>query len=285
MLLGIAGVTALIYGGFHLYKVSGQDATNDGVIGLLGQFVNCKDDVNAVQHGDYDVGAVQHFVKHKCQANQAPAKIAMGFAATFIILTLLCAPCAFKKNEWFGFGVWSSLAIACTLLAAVVVASQALPVASQFVDCHKMDANTINFIQGAPYNAICIKGPDGSAALTKHSALKWLCKMCTFFGGAVTSVIAILFMMIIRKCKCCNSNAAAGQQQAQACHGPCPISSCCARLRSRMCSRNSHQPLANQADEGLPVSAPSYYDVNAPAPSDSPRASEDAGAYHSYSVQ
>jgi len=283
-LIGLAGVTAMIYGGVQLYKVSRQDATNDGVLNVLNDFIKCKDVVNAVPAGDYDLDFIQKFVKHQCYANQILSKVSLGFAAAFVILALISAPCAFKKDMWFGFGLWTALAIGTTIVAGIVVAAQAVPVASQFVDCRNFDASTINAIQSAPFNAICVRGPEvnGVDNLHKHSALKWMCKLCTFYAGSLACIGSLLLLLIIKKCRCCNPNAAPCNQ---ACgnRDNCPIRSCCARLRSRMCSR-SHQPLASQAEEGV-VSAPSFYDVSAGSESPSAAASEDAGAYHSYSVQ
>jgi len=283
LLIGIGGVTAMIYGGVHLYKVSRDGASQDGVLSILNDFVKCKDVVDSVPVGDYNLDFIQKFVKHQCYSNQILSKVAMGFASAFVILALLCAPCAFKKDMWFGFGLWTSLAIGMTVVAGIVVAVQALPAASQFVDCRNFDQSTITAIQSSPFNALCVRGPeiDGVDTLHKQSALKWLCKLCTFYAGSVASIAALLLLLLIKKCRCCNPNA----QPCGANGGHCRFAGFCARLRSRMCSR-SHQPLASQAEEGMPVSAPSFYD-NVPAGSESPSAaaSEDAGAYHSYSVQ
>jgi len=286
MIIGIAGVTAFLYGGLNVYRVSLVDATNDGVIGMLGDFVKCYQMGETVSsQQDYNTRMhLEHFVERQCYAKQLPVKAAMGFAAAFIILALLSAPCAFKKDMWFGFGLWSALAIGLTVVTAVLVGFQALPVASQFVDCKDFSADAIAAIQAAPYNAVCVRSPDVNGEhVHKGSALKWLCKMCTFYGGAIAAVSSLLLMMMIRKCRCCDPNAAPCNRSCNRDSSNCPIRSCCSRLRSRFCSR-SHVPLSNQADDSMPVSAPSFYDVNG---SDSPTASasEDAGAYQSYSVQ
>jgi len=279
--LGVAGVVAFIYGGVNLFRVSREDAMTDGVSQEMGDFFKCCDACNTLPNGNSD--PLCHLVKRNCHAKQAPAMVPFGFAAAFTILALLCAPCAFKKNEWFGFGVLSTLTITCTLIAAVVIAAQALPVAAQFADCSKFDSNTIS--EANNLGLICIKTTNADGSIdVKKSASKWMCKLCTFFGGAAVNVAAMLLFMLIKRCRCCNQPCA-GQA---GCQRQCMFTRCFSRLRSRFCSRGGHVALSNSADrdDGVPVSAPSYYDVS----EGQQAASEDAGAspsgsYREYGVQ
>jgi len=267
-LIGVGGVTAMIYGGVQMFRVSKSAAQNDGLGTMMSTFFNCHE-IETPQGGPWDPSAVKQVAVHQCTAPQIPARITIGFAAAFMILALLCAPCAFKKDKWFGFTMWSTLAIATVIVAVTVVASQALPVAAQFADCTHYNTDTINEIT-QQYGAVCVKG----LGMKKESALKWLCKLCTFFAGAGVSIGALLLMFMIKSCRCCNPNASCGQQQGcgtPAANGehPCPIRRALHKFRSRFCQRS-------RAQEDLPVSAPTYYEASVSESSEG--ASEDAGS-------
>jgi len=269
VLLGIAGVTASIYGSVKIFRVSQGDAQNDGLGDMLSAFYNCHD-VKSNLSGDYNSYAVDRLLFHQCIAPQLPARIATGFAAAFMILAIICAPCAFKKDKWFGFTMWSTLAISTTVLAMAVVAYQAAPVASHFADCRNLDDNTVQVLQNA-FDGVCVKGPDADAK--KASALKWMCKLCTFFGGSVASVASLLLLFMIKSCRCCNPSAGCcGEQQSAAAAAgqhPCRFRRAVQSFRSRFCRRSRAQ------EDELPQSAPSYYEVH---PESAEGASEDAGA-------
>jgi len=262
-LLGVAGVVAFIYGGVKLYGVSRQDAINDGIAEQMSPFFKCCDSCSTLPQGKAD--PLCHLVKRNCHAKQAPALLPFGFAAAFTIMALLCAPCAFKKDQWFGFGVLSTLTITCTLIAAVVVGASALPVATSFADCSKFDSATITEVTNM--GMVCIKAPNADGGIdVKESATKWTCKLCTFYTGAAINVAAMLLFMLIKRCRYCNQPCAG---DAQGCQRKCMFTRCFSNLRSRFCRRNSgHVALAS--DDGVPVSAPSYYEGQP--------ASEDAGA-------
>jgi len=196
----------------------------------------------------------------------------MGFATGFAILALLCAPCAFKKDKWFGFTLWSTLAIGTIVVAAAFVASIALPVASTFADCRHYDPSTMAELSNL--QVTCLRSPDAVALPDKMSGLKWMCKLGMFFGGSAASVATMLLLFMIKSCCCCNPSACAangaGCGSGAAGEHPCIFRRAVHRFRSRFCRQ---QPLANSADDSsLPVSAPSYYEVSTPE-----GASEDAG--------
>jgi len=270
-LIGVAGVTAMIYGGVQIFRVSKSAAQNDGLGTMMSMFYNCHE--IEIPQGAYDQNAVKQVAMHQCVAPQMPARITIGFAAAFMILALICAPCAFKKDKWFGFTMWSTLAIATVIVAVAVVGSQTFPVAAQFTDCTHYDTDTINEL--TQYGAVCVKG----VGMKRESALKWLCKLCTFFVGSGVSIGALLLMFMIKSCCCCNPNASCGQQACgtPAANGehPCPIRRAMHKFRSRFCRRS-------RAQEDLPVSAPTYYEASVSEASEG--ASEDAGSNQYYGV-
>jgi len=276
-LIGIASVVAMIYGGVHIFRVSKTAAESDGLT-MLAPFYKCSDVVDAVADGAYSVGTVKHAVGQQCLANQLPARLAMGFAAGFMILALLCVPCAFKKDKWFGFTMWSTLAIATIIMSAIVTASMALPVASHFADCRHYDQPTISEL--AQYGVVCLKGPEPMPSLT--SGLKWMCKMCMYFGGSAASVATLLLFFCIKSCRCCDPNAQCcsgnGCGGAQNGEHPCPIRRAIGQFKARFC-RRSQLASSVDRDDGLPVSAPSYYEAQ---PSEAEGVSEDAGAPNPY---
>jgi hypothetical protein len=287
-LLGVVGLVAFTYGGIHLYRVSKSAAENDSMMPFLSPFVRCQDYCDSLQGDAEHVETMCRVVKRSCQAKQAPAVLSIGFATAFTALALLAAPCAFKKDVWFGFGVFSTLAIASTLVAIVTVGAFTLPVVSNFVDCHKFDDATIAGVTGL--GLTCIKSPptgDSTQMDVKSSAAKWMCKLCMFFGGATANIAVMLLFFLARRC--CKSScgaAAAVAAQEGSCQRKCLFRRCFSSLRTRWCSRGA--PLASSADrdDGVPVSAPSFYDVSG----EGQVASEDAGAsasqeYRQYTVQ
>jgi hypothetical protein len=265
-LLGVASVVAMIYGGIHIFRVSKSAAEADGVSTQLSSFYKCSDVADAVPAGDYTLKSVQHAVVRQCIAGQLPARVVMGFAAGFMILALLCVPCAFKKDKWFGFTMWSTLAIGTILMSTIVVAIFTLPTAAKFADCRHMDQATITAL--GDYGFTCVRGPEYMP--NKESALKWLCKLCTFFGGSAAAVVVLLLLFCVKSCKCCDPNAqgCCGGNNAQNGEPRCIIRRTFGRLRARFCRRPGLASSVDR-DDGLPVSAPSYYE--APA---SPEASE-----------
>jgi len=269
-LVGIAGVSAMIYGGVHLFRVSQQGASEEGVSDVLSFFLKCHD--TPALAGDTD-NIVQHAMIHRCMAKQLPPRIVMGFAAGFMILALLCAPCAFKKDKWFGFTMWSTLAIVTIITAVAFVGVYAAPAASTFVNCKNYDANTIGMLTSSQF--ICVKGENVPHMPT---TLKWLCKLCTFAMGSAASIAALLMLFMIKSCRCCDPNAASCCSSTGAAgEHPCLIRRTVHRLRARLCRRQ--EPALSSSvdrDDGLPSSAPSYYEVHAAAP-ENESASEDAG--------
>jgi hypothetical protein len=272
-IMGIAGVSVFLYGGLNLYKVSQTVASQDGVASLLSDFIKCSDLSGAINsmpnNSTVDYAQVSHVVQKQCQAKQAPAKLSIGLAGAFIILALLSAPCAFKRDNWVVFGIMMSTAIACTLIASVVVGSQALEPASHLMDCKHLSQPTIDELT-SKYGMVCFRAHSVTGELiTKKSAQKWICKLVMFFGGAAASIFSLLFLLVIRSCKCCRRSSTDASVA--------PSRSCCG---ISCCSSAVHAPLSAQADvDDLPVTAPSFYDVNAPEPA---VASEDAGASPSY---
>jgi len=271
-LLAISGVVAMIYGGVHLFKVSQEAATADGVEvqEMLSYFFKCSDlDVGG------DSSTVARFVKHQCMAKQMPARMAMGFAAGFMILAILCVPAAFRKDKMFGFTMWSTLAIATMIMSVMVVSVYALPAAANMADCRNYDQNTVSALQSL--GVVCIKGP--AADTSKSSALKWMCKLHMFYAGTAACFLSLLLFFMIKHCCCCNPNSCGASACGGAANGaehPCFVRRAMHRFRARFCRRAA---LASQADQdsSLPVSAPSYYEAN-PSSEASEGASEDAGA-------
>jgi len=281
-LLAIAGVVAMTYGGVQLWRVSKESITADGndVAQILDIFVKCQDVQAPTGAWSFDV--INHAVRFQCNARQLPARVISGFAAGFMILALLCAPCAFKKDKMFGFTLWSTLAIATILMSVTVVSIYALPAAAQMApDCSKYDQATIQELQNM--GVVCLKGVEGQPS--KTTALKWFCKLHTFYAGAVVSVVSLLLLFMCKHCCCCNPNAASccssqagGGEQAHA----CVIRRAVHKLKSRFC-RRSDPSLSSSVDrdDGMPVSAPSYYQVQTPneaSEAEGLGASEDAGA-------
>jgi len=274
-LLGVAGVTAMIYGSVHIFRVSKTLATQDGVANLLSPFFNCHDVATEIHAANSTVTVSNDVLKrvatHQCLARQVPTRIATGFAAAFMILALLCAPCAFRKDKWFGFTMWSTLAIATIVVSVVVVASITLPVAAHFENCKNYDSQTVSALS-TMYDTVCLKGP---GMPEKTSALKWLCKLCTFFAGAGVSIGSLLLLFMIKSCCCCNPNGGCGAAgTASGCGNgehPCPIRRALCNFRSRFCRRTR----ATQQEE-LPVTAPTYYEVHSEA-AEPEGVSEDAG--------
>jgi len=271
-LMAIAGVVAMIYGGVQIFKVSQSAATEDGanVADILEPFVKCSDYHGPT--GAWSSDVIDHAVRFQCNAKQIPAKALIGFASAFMILALCCVPCAFKKDKMFGFTMWSTLSMATIVMSVVFVSVYALPAAAQMAsDCSKYDAATITELQNL--GIVCLKGVEGQP--NKTTALKWFCKLHTFYAGSALCIASLLLFFMCKHCCCCNPNAssccrsnspAAGGEQ------PCPIRRAVDSLKARFCSRH-RAAIANSADQ-LPVSAPSYYQVN----ESSEGASEDAGA-------
>jgi len=259
-LMGIASVVAMIYGGVHIFRVSKAAAEADGLSAQLSMFYRCSDVADAVPAGDYALKSVQHAISHHCMASQLPARVAMGFAAGFMILALLCVPCAFKKDKWFGFTMWSTLAIATIVMSAIIVAVYTLPAASKFADCRHMDEATMSAL--SDYGFTCVRGPEPMP--NKSSALKWLCKLCTFFGGSAAAIVVLLLLFCVKSCKCCDPNAqgCCGGSNAQNGEPRCFIRRTFGRLRARFCRRPGLASSADR-DDGFPVSAPSYYEAPA----------------------
>jgi len=280
-LLAIAGVVAMTYGGVQMWRVSKDAITADGndVAQILDLFVKCQD-VQAPT-GAWSSDVVSHAMKFQCNARQLPARVISGFAAGFMILALLCAPCAFKKDKMFGFTLWSTLAIATILVSVTVVSVYALPAAAQMApDCSKYDQATIQELQNL--GVVCLKGVEGQPS--KTTALKWMCKLHTFYAGAAVSVASLLLLFMCKHCCCCNPSASCCSSQAAGCGSgagsasdhPCPIRRAVHKFKSRFC-RRSEPALSSSVDrdDGVPVSAPSYYQVT---PSEAEGVSEDAGA-------
>jgi len=259
----------MIYGGVQVFKVSQQSAANDGdeVSRLLSFFVKCSD--LEVETGA-NAGILNRVIKHQCMAKQMPVRMVMGFAAGFMILAILCVPCAFKKDKMFGFTMWSTLAIATMIMAAFALSIFALPAAASMTDCRSYDQDTITALQSM--GMVCIKGPNGD----KPAALHWMCKLHTFYAGTAACFASLLLFFMIKHCCCCNPNACASACGANAngAEHPCFVRRAVHRLRARFCGRSA---LASQeGQDGVPVSAPSYYEVNHVSASEG--ASEDAGA-------
>lgn len=270
-LIGVAGVVSMIYGGVHLYRVSKQTAAQDGLDTLLAPFVKCSDFADEIPDGAWSTSTVAHAVMRRCAGNQLGVRLIMGFSAGFMILALLTVKCAFKKDKWFGFTMWSTLAIASIVVAVTVVGLATFPVASQFVDCKHYDYATAQELGQLGFT--CVKTDPTFGTPDKMSALKWLCKLGMFFGGSAASVASLLMFFMIKSCCCCNPNASccAGQACSTPVNGehPCRIRRAIHKFRARFCRRA-------QADQDvMPVSAPSYYEVNA---AEGEAASEDAGA-------
>jgi len=275
-LLAIAGVTAMIYGSVKMFNLSQEGLASDGqgVDQILSYFVKCSDEAN-IPNGAWSSSVVSHAVKRQCMAKQLPTRMVMGFAEGFMILALLCAPCAFKKDKMFGFTLWSTLAIATILMSVTVLSIYALPAAASFADCRSYDAATIQELQ--QYGIVCVKGPDPMTP--KTNALQWICKLHTFYAGAATCVGSLLILFMIKHCCCCNPNAQSccSSSGAAGAEHRCFIRRAMHRFRARFCRRSAAPALSSEADrdDGVPVSAPSYYEVNAAS---NEGASEDAGA-------
>jgi len=281
-LVSIAGIVAMTYGGVQMWRVSKEAITAEGndVAQMLDMFVNCQD----VQPptGAWSFEVINHAMRFQCNARQLPARVISGFAAGFMILALLCAPCAFKKDKMFGFTLWSTLAIATILMSVTVVSIYTLPVVSQMApDCSKYDQATIQELQNV--GIVCLKGVEGQPS--KTTALKWMCKLHTFYAGAAVCVASLLLLFMCKHCCCCNPNASSCCSSQAGCGSvaaagehPCAIRRAVHKLKARFCRRSATPSSLSSAvdrDDGVPVSAPSYYQV--PTPSDE-GASEDAGA-------
>jgi len=246
-------------------------------------FVQCSDVEARVPAGAWSMEVVSHAVKRQCIARQLPPRLAIGFAGAFTVLALLCAPAAFKKDKMLGFTLWSTLSIATIVLACVMVSIYAGPAAGSMADCRDYDPATVQGLNDM--NIFCVKGPQPQP--NKTTALKWLCKLHTFFGGAAVSILSLLMLFAIKACRCCNPNAAsccssapaAGVAGVNACHAgghQCVFRRAVHNLKARFCRRPALSSSADR-DDGLPVSAPSYYEVQAPEASQEGAASEDAG--------
>jgi hypothetical protein len=251
LFLGIVGVTCFIYGGLRLYRVSLHRANEDGTSNLLLPFIKCTDIATYSTadrfNSSVDESAVYNALKRQCLSAQLPARFSVGVAGFFVILALFVAPCAFKRDNWVGFGIFTATGIALTMMALVVVGSQAAGPASSFVDCRHLSSATIAEL--GKRGLMCIRSSSSSEVIVKKSALRWFCKLHTFYGGAAASVLALLLLLVIRCCRCCRCNKAEAG-----------------------CGASPQMSVQAETPEGLPISAPTYYAVPTSA------ASEDAGA-------
>jgi len=278
-------VVALIYGSVQMFRLSAPGLAADGadIATRLELFTKCSE-LEGPAGGAWDAEVINHAVRAQCMMRQVPFKMAMGFAAGFMILAILCVPAAFKKDKMFGFTMWSTLAIGTIVMAVVAVSMVTLPTMSHFAtDCSKYDANTVQEL--SQLGVTCLKGVDGVP--NKTTALKWFCKVHTFYAGAALCIASLLILFMCKHCCCCNPNASCCSSQSavagasSGCGGAanpdaCPIRRAVKSLKARFCSRRcgrSNNSMANSADSSLPVSAPSYYQVN----ESSEGASEDAG--------
>jgi hypothetical protein len=284
-LLAIAGTVAMIYGSVQMFRLSAAGLAADGadVSIRLQLFTKCSE-LEGPSGGAWDSNVINHAVRAQCMMQQMPYKLAMGFAGGFMILAVLCIPCAFKKDKMFGFTMWSTLAIATIIMSVVVVSTVTLPTISHFaMDCSKYDANTIQELSSL--GVTCLKGVEGVP--NKITALKWLCKVHTFYAGAALSIVSLLLLFMCKHCCCCNPNASCCSSQAAGAGAGCgaganadncPIRRAVNNFKARFCSRRCgrSQAMADSADSALPVSAPSYYQVHESTP-EGAEASEDAG--------
>jgi len=277
-LMTIAGIVAMIYGSVQIFRVSKAGAAADGndITEILANFVKCSDISVESNNVHYGPDNINHALRMQCAAQQLPARLASGFAGGFMILALLCVPAAFKKDKMFGFTMWSTLAIATIVVSLTVVSVYALPVAAQMVpDCSKYDAATVQELQTLGF--VCLKGvPDVE---NKTTALKWLCTLHTFYAGSALCIASLLLFFMCKHCCCCNANSCCSSSAVAGASSSCGNSngesSCIIRrtvhkLKARFCRRSN---AAAAEDNGMPVSAPSYYQVT-----ESEGASEDAGA-------
>jgi len=277
-LLGVASVTALIYGGVGLYRVSGDASVAEETMGLLQPFVKCQE----ISRGQQVSSTLNHILVRQCMAVQLPPKLLFGFAAALMILTLLCTKCAFKHDRWFGWTLWSTLAFAMVIVAGAFVAAQVLPVASQFVDCKHFNSTQVEEVQSNSF--MCLRFPADSQMPDRSNALKWIHKGCAFFSGCVGSLATLILLFMIKSCCCCNPNSCCSGDNKSGCstaaangEHPCPIRRALHNFRSRFCRRNqSHTALVNSEDSSMPVSAPTYYEVNSNS-ANAEAATEDAG--------
>jgi len=282
-LMAIAGVVALIYGSVQIFRISKDGLTSDGggVDQVLGFFVKCSD--YQAPSGAWSSDVITHAMKFQCMARQLPARAVSGFAGAFMILAILCVPAAFKKDKMFGFTMWSTLSIATIVMSVVLVSIYALPAAASMApNCEKYDAATIQELQNM--GIVCLKG---EGMPTKTNALKWFCKLHTFYAGAALSIVSLLLLFMCKHCCCCNANSccSSSASAASGCGGaavngaehPCPIRRAVCKFKARFC-RRSEPALSSSMDrdDGVPVSAPSYYQVN-PSSEGELAASEDAG--------
>jgi len=282
--MAIAGTVALIYGSVTMFRLPAAGLAEDGadVSARLSFFAKCSE-LEGPSGGSWNNDAINHAVHAQCTMKQIPFKLAMGFAGGFMILALLCVPCAFKKDKMFGFTMWSTLAIATIVMSVVAVSMVVLPTMSHFaMDCSKYDAATVQEL--GELGMICLKGVEGVP--NKTTALKWFCKVHTFYAGAALSIVSLLMLFMCKHCCCCNPNASCCASQSGCGSGAnangdnCPIRRAVRSLKARFCSRtcSRNNAMADSADSSLPVSAPSYYQVNEREPSQhSEGASEDAG--------
>jgi len=275
-LMAIAGIVALIYGSVQIFRVSKEGLATDGadVSSILGYFVKCSE--YEAPAGAWSSDVIGHAIKLQCVGKQLPARLVSGFAGGFMILALLCVPAAFKKDKMFGFTMWSTLAIGTIVMAVTLVSVYALPAATQMVpDCSQYDAATVQELQNL--GIVCLKGVENMAV--KTTALKWMCKLHTFYAGSALCVASLLLFFFIKHSCCCNPNVSCCSSSSacatDANHGehPCVIRRAVHKLKARFCRRS--QPALSSADggDGVPVNAPSYYQVNA----EGEAASEDAG--------
>jgi len=286
-LMAIAGCSAFIYGSVSMFRLSQEGLANDGggVADILSFFTKCGD-IQAPT-GAWSSEVVSHAMKFQCMAKQLPARAAAGFAGAFMILALLCVPAAMKKDKMFGFTLWSTLSISTIVMSVVLVSIYALPAASSMApNCEKYDSATIQELQNM--GIVCLKGVEGQP--TKTNALKWFCKLHAFYAGAALSIASLLLFFMIKTCCCCNASASCSSSSSSP--ASASASGCCTqnangepkcmigravhKLKARFC-RRSDPALASSVDrdDGLPVSAPSYYQVS-PASVEG-EVSEDAG--------
>jgi len=279
-LMAIAGVVALIYGSVQIFRVSKEGLTADGgnVDEILNFFVKCSD-IQAPT-GAWSNDVITHALHFQCMAKQLPARAVSGFAGAFMILAILCIPAAFKKERMFGFTMWSTLSIATIVMSVALVSVYALPAAASMnPHCDKYDVATIQELQNM--GVVCLNGVN---IPNKTTALKWFCKLHTFYCGAAISVASLLLLFMIKHCCCCNPSSCCSSASASAASGcgsgangehPCVFRRAVHRLRARFCRRSD--PALISSNEDMPVSAPSYYQLNNSNAAAEGEASEDAG--------
>jgi hypothetical protein len=208
-LLGLTGVTMVLYGGVNVFEVDLQDAQNGKVYNEMIPFIKCPQQADK-KLGEITLGAsadkseIRDLLIASCTYQYQSSGLAIfamaGVFSLFAILSGLVAGCREVKGNLYAYTVLSGVSIALLIVAISMMAGITAGTVSKFAPCDAYSNATATVLEKS-LGYTCVSWKHIADGSTIHTvAVKWSATISVFYAGAVLTILALLSFLMMNSC-------------------------------------------------------------------------------------